>query len=121
MSTNSNKYNGWSNYETWLCKLWMDNDGNEYWDEQAQEIFEAAEADKNFTKSERACLTLADVLKEQHEEMIEEQFKGKNGFIVDLLNASVSEINWMEIANSVLDSAIQADATADDKYESRED
>ena len=26
------KYNGWTNYETWVTKLWMDNDeGSQEW------------------------------------------------------------------------------------------
>jgi hypothetical protein len=42
--TTENKYNGWSNYETWNVALWMDNDeGNyDYWNERTTEICEAA-------------------------------------------------------------------------------
>lgn len=36
------EYSGWTNYETWNVALWMDNDqrSNEYWREQASEIYE---------------------------------------------------------------------------------
>lgn len=32
------KYNGWTNYETWNVKLWQDNDGiDSYWIERAED------------------------------------------------------------------------------------
>jgi len=33
-------YNGWANYETWLWKLWLDNDqsNQEYWAERVRDI-----------------------------------------------------------------------------------
>ena len=31
------KYNGWTNYETWLVNLWLGNGGSgEHWREQAE-------------------------------------------------------------------------------------
>jgi hypothetical protein len=28
--TQNNNYNGWTNYETWVTALWIDNDQNSY-------------------------------------------------------------------------------------------
>ena len=44
------EYNGWYNYETWLCNLWMDNDQaeHEYWREVARESIEADEENSGF-------------------------------------------------------------------------
>jgi hypothetical protein len=39
-SMNDKKYNGWSNYETWVTNLWLTNDENTY--AQCREIAEAA-------------------------------------------------------------------------------
>lgn len=87
------EYNGWTNYETWVVKLWMDNDEGSYnyWQEIAQEYFER--------DAETASQDLAGLLKEHHEEALPEV----NGFAADLLNAAMSEVNWDEIADSLID------------------
>ena len=38
------EYNGWHNYETWLVKLWIDNEEGSYnyWREVAQECWNEA-------------------------------------------------------------------------------
>jgi hypothetical protein len=99
------KYNGWTNYETWLVKLWIDNNegSQNYWIDRTREIHEAALPDHNFTQSERAALTLMDELKDQHEETAFDQIKADNGFVHDLLNAALGEVNWHEIAESLIE------------------
>ena len=97
-----NKYKGWTNYETWCVKLWIDNDeGSQgYWAERAQEAFNDAEADKTFTRIERAAFALADELKDQHEE---NNPTTENGVYTDLLGAALSSVNWHEIASNMLE------------------
>lgn len=95
------RYQGWENYETWAVKLWMDNEEGTYlyWRETAQTAWDLATADLPFTRDERAALDLADDLKEWHEEQLPEVA----GFVGDLLQAAFSEVNWMEIAKSLLE------------------
>jgi hypothetical protein len=102
---NTEKYNGWTNYETWLCKLWIDNDegSQDYWIEEAQNAYDNAEAEDSFTKSERAALDLMDNLKDWHENTISESGIPDSGFIADLMNAAMSEVNWHEIAESLIE------------------
>jgi len=94
------KYNGWTNYETWNYALWLDNDdgAQRFWAERATECFTLAEADKSFTRAERATLTLADELKEDCEERAEEWMPKQSGPFADAVNGYISEINWYEIA-----------------------
>lgn len=98
---NDKMYNGWSNYETWVTNLCIDNDegSQDYWNERAQEIYEEAEEERFFTRFESARSTLADEMKEQHEE----NAPTVTGVYADLLNASLGEVDWHEIANAILE------------------
>jgi hypothetical protein len=92
-------YNGWTNYETWNLALWMDNDQGLY-----SMRCEAAEdiAKDNEDRSD-ANVALADWLKQLVED---EQILGalpESGFLADMINAALSEINYYEIAEHWLD------------------
>jgi hypothetical protein len=99
------EYNGWTNYETWSCKLWLDNDQGSYnyWTETAQQAYNDAEASKIFTKEEQAALDLAEMLKAHHEERAEEWMGDQASFFADIFNAALSEVNWHEIAKHYID------------------
>jgi hypothetical protein len=103
--TEAKTYNGWKNYETWVVKLWMDNDEGsyKYWESRTKEMFdEAKDAPRSFpnqTQKQYAAYWLAEALKDEHEENLPEL----TGFAADLLGAAMSEVNWYEIAESLLD------------------
>ena len=71
MSTtqDTEKYNGWTNYETWNCKLWMDNNegDQDYWKDQAREAKEHPIENEYMTLDRRIVHALADNIKEQFE------------------------------------------------------
>lgn len=152
---NTKEYNGWTNYETWLVKLWMDNEQGtqSYFQEQAEQVWkddpdqyvidhekygqsstfdsldeaqdglrDCGEAFENTTLTERCdgkildetgtvvgtveqdsdrIRTLAAIIQESHEESLPKL----EGFAADLMNAALSEVNWEEIANSLLEDA----------------
>ena len=88
----SKRYNGWSNYETWVVKLWLDNEEWSY---------------RNFSQLARANKRNADPthelvsqLKEYHEEM--NPLGDKANVFADLLGAALSEVDWYEIAEAYL-------------------
>lgn len=112
------EYNGWFNYETWLVKLWMDNEEGSscYFAELAQTAYDDAEADDTFTRKENAALALDDQIKEYHEEIVESAGVPSNGFISDLLSAAMSEVNWHEIAVSLLDD-VEEEETKEEEAE----
>ncbi len=88
-------YNGWSNYETWNVKLWMDNDEGSYnyWREQVREVWEDKDHDKDDT-----ITTLAKMLEQEHDDNMPEL----NGCYADLLGAAMSEVDWYEIAEAMV-------------------
>jgi hypothetical protein len=90
-------YQGWSNYETWAVKLWIDNDESTvtYWSERAKELKKEGD--------EHLSLLLADELKEDHEEAMDEAGLAEKGLFTDLLYSALGEVEWYEIAKSILE------------------
>ncbi len=102
--TQEKGYNGWTNYETWNCALWIDNEqgSSEYWRERAEEALSNTQADENFTHEENAAYELSKELQESFEE---NNPLPDAGFYTDLLNAAIREVNWFEIAKNILEEA----------------
>ena len=93
-----NKYNGWTNYETWNFKLWMDNDGSDqYWEERAEGIWQGTDEDDK-DRSYDATKQLEDEL----EASAYENCPDTSGFYGDVLNSSIREVNWREIAEHIM-------------------
>jgi hypothetical protein len=97
-------YNGWTNYQTWVTKLWMDNDQESYnyWQGRAAAMFKAADGagDRSF----RARVDLADDLKAQHEDAMPEI----TGVFSDLMSSALGLVDWFEIADNLLDEVVNA-------------
>jgi hypothetical protein len=113
MKMNHKEYNGWTNYETWVVNLWMDNQEGDYdyWREIAEDVYHhEAEEQQHFTKMEDATCILADKLKDHHEEAKDEILEDITSSVwADLLGAALSEVNWREIAEHILEN-VEVDA-----------
>lgn len=113
-------YNGWANYETWCVALWINNDpgDQEYWHERAREcVRDTADKAPNeyMGHEDNARYVLCDVLKARHDEIAEEWMGSQAGVFADLMNAALSEVNWHEIAGSLIDaSGAMSDTESDD-------
>ena len=82
------EYNGWTNYETWNYKLWLDNDEPSY------------KAMIKLAKKHNDAFDLSiELSKVAHDNapLLEASFYS------DVLNASVREVNFFEIAESYLE------------------
>lgn len=103
------KFNGWTNYETWNVALWFDNEqsSQEYWKERAQEHYNDAVAGEyeGQTREFEAAYSLSKEMKEQAEEFMPEV----EGFYADLLQAALQEVNWMEIAQHYMEYAVEVE------------
>lgn len=78
-------YNGWTNYETWLVKLWMDN-------EQSSQQYYREIAKEAKSKYELSC---------RIEDEIKDGIPVTIGMYADLLTSALKSVNWYEIANSL--------------------
>ena len=105
------RHQGHANYETWAVKLWLDNEEGSYnyWRDQTRAILDDPPRGDFYITSERKTVhTLADELKAWHEEAMPDL----EGFASDLLNAALSEVDWDEMAESMI-----GDAKEEAEYE----
>jgi hypothetical protein len=108
---NRQEYNGWTNYETWVVNLWMDNEEGtyDYWREVAEDIYHNQtheETFNGFSRMDEAVCLLADRLKDDHEDRkdnILENAGLTSSVWADLLGGALSETNWREIAEHLLE------------------
>lgn len=96
-------YEGWSSYNTWAVKLWLDNDYETHkcWRQSAMSTWAEAQPDKPITRRENACMMLAEHLKDDHIDNAP-LFDGQSTVYSDLLCSALSDVNWHEIADSMI-------------------
>jgi hypothetical protein len=89
------KYNGWTNYETWAVSLWIDNEESSYryW------RGEAGRYQHDIEDQLDAVRVLATQLKQ---EISDNAPTDAPNVYSDLLTAALSDVNWAEIAENLL-------------------
>ena len=94
------KYNGWSNYETWNFKLWLDNDQ----DLHNYIISEIKKIKEIGTSHIHEVSEVSNFLRSYIEDNVPNlNVSDKNGFYQDILNGGLREINTYEVAESYLE------------------
>jgi len=90
------QYNGWTNYATWLVALHIDND--EALQNYALELVGQDDC-------EWGVATASSELKNWFEELVDEiaNFIPNNALVSDLINATLSDVNWQEIAKHYIE------------------
>ena len=90
--TQDNRYNGWKNYETWAVISWLENDHLTY------DIYNEW-LEYGYKDNQDHARTLADTIKE----WIQQNNPLNNASLyTDLLNAALSEVDYYEIAEFLL-------------------
>lgn len=94
------KYNGFTNYETWALKLWIDNEEPNYkaWRAEAREIL-ADTPDKL-----QAVADLRDRLQEDTEAGAPEI---PPSFYSDIMGAALGRVNWYEVAEMIINDVLE--------------
>lgn len=121
--TTDKTYNGWTNYETWAVKLWIDNEQGSYsyWKSETRDVWEAAEdkyPNQFMDRNRNAQSLLAERLQAAHDtESDHPVFNVADGTVyADLLNAALSEVNWHEIADALLSDMAEDTDKDEPKY-----
>ena len=90
------EYNGWPNYETWLMNLWY----GDYFYSYVSEGIEDGWID---LETSRDPYELGNILEVHVEELIEGEGQvPKSGFVADLFDAAMRDINWYSIGDSLI-------------------
>lgn len=101
--SNEPGHQGWANYNTWCVALWLDNEESTYkfWQSRTLEVWSESEQGSHAwqTPSFEARYSLANELKAS----LEAEAPDMNGMWADLLGAALSEVDWEEIAESLLE------------------
>ena len=87
----SNKYNGWTNYETWNFNLWITNEESDY--DFALEM--AFDCQNKYDLSKR--------LEEWVSDIADDCIGNVGGFIVDMIYNSIREVHFYEVAEHLWD------------------
>jgi hypothetical protein len=113
------KYNGWSNYETWLVNLSLTNDEGtaEFWNRQARLAVEFADHPRRLRiEGESVKDVIRGILATQLQNALEQsELLSTRDVYADLLTAALGRVDWHEIADSLL-----ADVTPEDEPGSHE-
>ena len=103
------KYNGWSNYETWNFKLWLDNeyDVHNYIIDEIKKIkaigyeaeaYEVSNFLRSYIDDNMPNLNVSTKSQFKYGSMCDKQ-----GFYLDILNTGLRCINTYEVAESYLE------------------
>lgn len=90
MQTQDTRYNGWTNYATWRVNLEMFDgiDPRDMWESEVKD------AD---------AYALSKALEEYADNVISEDGSRDSGWAIDYARAFLSDVNWYEIAEHMID------------------
>ena len=101
----SNKYNGWTNYETWNFNLWITNEESDY--DFALEM--AFDCQNEYELSKR--------LEEWVSDRADDCIGNVGGFIVDMIYNSIKQVNFYEVAEHLWEDRQEAIREHDEEEE----
>ena len=111
------EYNGWFNYETWQFALWFNPDDFQDEMESISEDYDRKPgAFPSISDDDYKLQLFADWLKDWFEDYLQETLVSFpwSGIAADLLNGSVSEINFNDISSNWMGTYLETLATEEE-------
>ena len=92
------KYNGWTNWATWMVNLHFD--GLDFTDEVDEGTFDDISKDD-------ICRRLAFLIQDYVESYLDEVVDTSNPFVSDLVNGTIQDVDWHDIADHYVDDILE--------------
>jgi hypothetical protein len=99
---NDNKYNGWTNYETWNANLWID------WHMSERIAMLTADLFGSYEDLDEITNFVAHEIKSMFIDLMPDI---ESGFFADVMNASFREVNFHEIARHYVEAEAETIAS----------
>ena len=93
------KYNGWTNYATWMVNLHFEN--LDFTDEVDSGVFDDMNA------HDVRC-HVASLIQQYVEDYLDAVVDVTNSFVQDCINATINDVDWHDIANHYVDDILDA-------------
>lgn len=93
------KYNGWTNYATWMVNLHFDN--LDFTDDVESGCFD------NMNKDE-LLVYLASWIQLFVQSYLDDVVDTNNCFVQDIINATINDVDWHDIADHYVDDILDA-------------
>ena len=90
------KYNGWTNYSTWLCNLWFD-DLSPLFEDHIEDLSEEHDS------KDELLDTLSEWIEQHVDGYVESIVDERSGFVMDLVGSAFREIDFRDIAEHYVD------------------
>jgi len=88
------KYNGWTNYATWMVNLHFDC--LDFTDDIEDGIFDDMDAD-------RIRCYVASWIQDYVETYLDKTVSSNNCFVQDVINSTINDVDWHDIADHYVD------------------
>jgi hypothetical protein len=89
----SDKYNGWTNWETWNCNLWFDD----YFADDAANMYAIVDDESE------AIVLLESLIEDTIRELVAVP---DSGFAADIIDQALRAVNFREIAEHYIDDVV---------------
>ena len=93
---NTHKFNGWTNYETFTVNAWY-QDLSYLFEDHIEDL-----SDEHDDKQD-VLHTIAGWIEEHINEEVDLQVDNRGGFVGDLMNAALTEVDWLDLAEHYID------------------